>query len=131
MKSSTFNYFAGILGLIDVLIVVAELPRQLVYNLLEDDRVNVQPQHVQQEPVPHLRLLDDYVDALFLHQPKPDIKKIRLRKLVLSLIDMKLGLAYPYSGGEDNKDSVENNQNGQKAQEKEPEPEEYVDLLVH
>ena len=67
MKSSTSNYFAGILGLIDVLIVVAKLPRQLVYNLLEDDRVNVQPQHVQQEPVPHLRLLDDYVDALFLH----------------------------------------------------------------
>ena len=67
MKSSTFNYFAGILGLIDVLIVVAKLPRQLVHNLLEDDRVNVQPQHVQQEPVPHLRLLDDYVDALFLH----------------------------------------------------------------
>ena len=62
--------------------MVAKLPGQLVYNLLEDDRVNVQPQHVQQEPVPHLRLLDDYVDAFFLHQPKPDIEKIRLRKLV-------------------------------------------------
>ena len=74
MKSSTSNYFlwnedlpADVLGLIDVLIVVAKLPGQLVYNLLEDDRVNVQPQHVQQEPVPHLRLLDDYVDAFFLH----------------------------------------------------------------
>ena len=78
MKSSTVNYFAGILGLIEVLIVVAKLPRQLVYNLLEDDRVNVEPEHVEQEPVAHLCLLDDDVDALFLHKPEPDIQKVRL-----------------------------------------------------
>ena len=40
-------------------------------------------------------------------------------------------MTYPYSGGEDNKDSVEDNQDGQKAQKKEPEPEKYVNLLIH
>ena len=40
-------------------------------------------------------------------------------------------ITYPYSGGEDNKDSVEDNQDGQKAQKKEPEPEKYVNLLIH
>ena len=64
---------SGLLGLIDVLVVVAQLPGELVHNLLEDDRVNVEPEHVEQEPVAHLRLLDDYVDALLLHKPEPDI----------------------------------------------------------
>ena len=40
-------------------------------------------------------------------------------------------MTHPYSGGEDNKDSVEDNQDGQKAQKKEPEPEKYVNLLIH
>ena len=39
-------------------------------------------------------------------------------------------MTHPYSGGEDNKDSVEDNQDGQKAQKKEPEPEKYVNLFV-
>ena len=38
---------------------------------------------------------------------------------------------YPYSWGEDNKDSVEDDQDGEKAQKKEPEPEEDVDFLIH
>ena len=38
---------------------------------------------------------------------------------------------YPYSWWEDNKDSVEDDQDGEKAQKKEPEPEEDVDLLIH
>ena len=46
--------------------MVAQLSRQLVHNLFEDDRVNVLAQHVQQEPVTHLGLLDDDVDALLL-----------------------------------------------------------------
>ena len=45
---------------------------------------------------------------------------------------MKLSFAaYPYSWGEDNKDPVEDNQDGEKAQKKEPEPEEDVDFLIH
>ena len=38
---------------------------------------------------------------------------------------------YPYSWGEDNKDSVKDDQDGEKAQKKEPEPEEDVDFLIH
>ena len=48
-------------------------------NLFENHRVNVLPQHVQQEPVPHLCLLDDDVDALLLHQPEPDVEQIGLK----------------------------------------------------
>ena len=38
---------------------------------------------------------------------------------------------YPYSRWEDNEDSVEDDESGEKAQEKEPKPEEDVDLLIH
>jgi len=59
--------------------VVAQLPGQLMNDLLEDDRVNVLAQHVEEEPVAHLGLLDDDIDALLLHQPEPDVEKIRLK----------------------------------------------------
>ncbi len=54
------------LRVVDVLVVVAELSRQLVDNLFEYDRVYVLAEHVEQEPVAHLGLLDDDVDALLL-----------------------------------------------------------------
>jgi hypothetical protein len=66
------------LGLIDVLVVVAELPGELVYDLLEDDRVDVLSEHVEEEPVPHLGLLDDDVDAFLLHQAEPDVQEVGL-----------------------------------------------------
>ena len=59
--------------------MVAQLPGQLMNDLLEDDRVNVLAQHVEEEPVAHLGLLDDDIDALLLHQPEPDVEKIRLK----------------------------------------------------
>ena len=58
--------------------MIAQLSGQLVHHLLEDDRVNVESEHVEQEPVAHLCLLDDNVDALFLYKPEPDIQKVRL-----------------------------------------------------
>ena len=58
--------------------MIAQLPGELVHHLLEDDRVNVESEHVEQEPVAHLCLLDDNVDALFLYKPEPDIQKVRL-----------------------------------------------------
>ena len=58
--------------------MIAQLSGQLVDNLFKDDRVNVLAQHVEQEPVAHLCLLDDNVDALFLYKPEPDIQKVRL-----------------------------------------------------
>ena len=69
------------LGLIDVLVVVAQLPGQLVDDLLEDDGVDVLTQHVEQEPVAHLGLLDDDVDAFLLHQTKPDVQEVGLKWL--------------------------------------------------
>ena len=69
------------LGLIDVLVVVAQLPGQLVDDLLEDDGVDVLTQHVEQEPVAHLGLLDDDVVAFLLHQTKPDVQEVGLKWL--------------------------------------------------
>lgn len=69
----------GGLGFIDVLIVVTELPGELMDHLLEDDGVDVEAEHVEQEPVAHLGLLDDDVDALLLHQAESDVEKISLR----------------------------------------------------
>ena len=68
-----------ILSLVDILIMIAKLSCHLVNNLFENHRVNILPQHVQQEPVPHLCLLDDDVDALLLDQPEPDIEQVRLK----------------------------------------------------
>ncbi len=41
-------------------------------DLLEDHGINVLSKHVEQEPVAHLGLLDDDVNALLLDQPEPD-----------------------------------------------------------
>jgi hypothetical protein len=71
------------LGLIDVLVVVAELPGQLVNDLLEDDRVDVLSEHVEEEPVAHLGLLDDDVDAFLLHQAEPDVQEVGLEHVTI------------------------------------------------
>lgn len=70
-------------GLVDVLVVVAQLPRQLVHHLLEDDGVNVHAEHVEEEPVSHLGLLDDDVNALLLYQPEPYVQQVSLDKIML------------------------------------------------
>ena len=44
--------------------MVAQLPGELLDNLLEDHRVNVEPHHVKEEKVPHLSLLDNDINAL-------------------------------------------------------------------
>ena len=58
--------------------MIPQLSCQLMNNFLENHRVNVLAHHVQQEPVPHLSLLDDDVDALLLHKSEPDVEKIGL-----------------------------------------------------
>ena len=65
---------------VDVFVVVAQLSGQLVHHLLEDDGVDVLAKHVQQEPVAHLGLLDDDVDALLLDKPEPDVQQVSLVK---------------------------------------------------
>ena len=85
------------LGLIDVLVVVAELPGELVYDLLEDDRVDVLAEHVEEEPVPHLGLLDDDVDAFLLHQAEPDVQEVGLEhvRTYRSTSEVKYGVRSP------------------------------------
>ena len=61
------HFFEGSwLRVVDVFIVIAQLPGQFVHYFLENYRVNVLAEHVEQEPVAHLGLLDDDVDALLL-----------------------------------------------------------------
>ena len=62
--------------------MVAEPPGQLVHHLLEDDGVYVEPEHVEEEPVPHLGLLDDDVDALLLDEAAADVEQIGLNSRV-------------------------------------------------
>ena len=62
--------------------MVAQLPGQFVHHLLEDDGVDVEPEHVEEEPVPHLGLLDDDVDALLLDQAEADVEQIGLHSSV-------------------------------------------------
>ena len=68
--------------------MVAQLSRQLVYNLFEDDRVNVLAQHVEQEPVTHLGLLDDDVDTLLLDQSEPDVEDVSLKGRGVRLVQL-------------------------------------------
>ena len=59
------------LGVTHVLAPEAELLGQLVHHVLEDDRVHVLAEQVEEEPVAHHGLLDDDVQALGLDPPKP------------------------------------------------------------
>ena len=72
--------------------MVAQLSRQLVHNLFEDDRVNVLAQHVQQEPVTHLGLLDDDVDTFFLDKSEPDVEDVSLQGRSVRLVQIYLGV---------------------------------------
>ena len=67
----------GLLCVVEVLSKVAELSGQLVHNLLEDHRVNVLAQHVEEEPVADEGLLDDGVDDLPSYQPEADVEEVR------------------------------------------------------
>jgi len=83
-------------------------------NLLENHRVYVLAHHVQQKPVSHFGFLDDDVNALLLDEPEPDVEQVG-----------------SYSGGEDNEYPVDDNKEGQKAKEEEPEPDEDVNFLIN
>ena len=82
-------------------------------DLLEDHGVHVLPEHVQQEPVAHLGLLDYYVDALLLDEPEADVEEVG-----------------PHPRGDDDDEAVEDHHSGQHCQQQEVEPQEDVDLLI-
>jgi hypothetical protein len=64
------------LGIGEVFALMAQPPGQLVHHLLEDDAVHVLAQHVEEEPVAHLALLDEGVDHLPLDEPEPDVEQV-------------------------------------------------------
>ena len=68
--------------------MVAKLPGELVDDLLEDDGVDVLAEHVEQEPVAHLGLLDDDVDTLLLDQSEPDVEDVSLQGRGVRLVQL-------------------------------------------
>ena len=70
-------------------------------------------QHVEEEPVSDVTLLNDGVDHFSPDQPEPDIEEVRA-----------------HLGADDDDDSVDDDQEAENGEGDEPEPEEYVDLLV-
>ena len=70
-------------------------------------------QHVEEEPVSHVALLDNGVDDLPPYEPEPDVEEVR-----------------PHLGADDDDDSVEDDEDAEHGQQDEPEPQEDVHLLV-
>ena len=79
----------------------------------ENHGVNILSQHVEQEPVADLRLLDYDVNALFPDQSEPDVQKVGTD-----------------SGWKNNDQPVEHYKGGQDSKDEEPEPNKNVDLFV-
>ena len=96
-----------------ILRLVSQPPGQLMDDLLEDHRVDVLAKHVEQEPVTHLGLLDDDIDALLLDEPEP--------------YEQEVG-AHPRR--DDDHQPVQHNQGSEEREHKEVEPQEDVDLLI-
>ena len=76
------------LGLVDILVVIAKLPGQFMDNFFENYRVDVLTQHIQEEPVAHLSFLDDNIDTFFLDQTESYVEDVCLgRKVWFTLRD--------------------------------------------
>ena len=76
-----------VLGLVDIFVMISKLPRKFVNDFFEDDRVDVLSKHVEEEPVAHLGLLDDDVNALLFNESEPNVQKVCLaRRITIRLI---------------------------------------------
>lgn len=102
-----------VLSVHEVFAGVAELLAELVHHLLEDDRVHVLTEHVEQEPVAHLRLAHDRVDHFAVDEPEADVEQVG---------------AHPRA--QDDDEPVEEHERREEAEDEEPEPQEDVDLFV-
>ena len=65
-----------ILGVGEVFAEVAQLARQFVHHLLEYHGVDVLAEHVEEEPVADVGLLDDGVDDLPAYEPETDVEEV-------------------------------------------------------
>ena len=64
-----------LLGVAHVFAPEAELLGELVDHVLEDDRIHVLAEQIEEEPVADHRLLYDHVEALSFDPPKPAPRK--------------------------------------------------------
>ena len=101
-------------GVVDVFVVVSELPSQLLHNLLEDHSVDVQSHHVEKEKVSHFGLFNDDVDTLSLDESEAKVEQVGS--------DL---------GGQHDEDPVQYHQRSQAAEDQEPKPKEDVDFLIN
>lgn len=118
VKRGTDRYRSGLLYLPlepgDVVEVVpGQLVGQLLHHVPENDRVDVLPQHVEQEPVSHFAPPDDQVDRVLPDQTVAHPEQV-----------------HPHPRREYYYYPVDDGHESQHAEYYEPEPEEYVDLLV-
>ena len=71
-----FSLLGFIPGKIWVLALMSQSPRQFMHHFLENNTVNILSEHVKEEPVTHLALLDYGVDDLTLDQPETDVEEV-------------------------------------------------------
>lgn len=96
-----------------VLVVVVQLVGELVHDVAEDHRVEVLAEDVQQVPVAHLAAAHDGVHVVAAHEAEAHAHHV-----------------HAHARREDDDDAVQQREEGQRAEDHEPEPEEHVDLLV-
>ena len=84
-----------------------------MHHVFEDDLVNVLAEQVHEEPVTHLRLLHDDFDAFGPDASVADFHQVGSNRS---------GKAY--------KDTVDNNEECECAEDEHPEPQEDVNLLI-
>ena len=93
--------------------MVAQPSGQFVHDLLEYNTVHVLAQHVKEEPVAHLALLDDGVDDLSLDEPESNVEEVG---------------AHPRT--DDYHETIDDNERRKYTQDEKPKPQEDVDLFV-
>lgn len=94
-------------------VTVTQLICKVLHDVSEDHRVQVFSQHVQEIPVAHLALPDDGVYRIPSDEAEPHAHDVN-----------------PHPGRQDDDDAVNDGEEGQDAEDDEPEPKEDVDLLV-
>ena len=64
------------LGVRKILAQVSQLPCQLMHDFFEYHWVHILTQHIEEEPVTHVGLLDDGVDDFPPDESKPDVEQV-------------------------------------------------------
>ncbi len=84
-----------------------------MHHVLEDDRVDVLAQQVEQEPIAHDRLLDDDLHALGFYPPIANLKKVGTK-----------------TAKQADEHSIDDHEEREPGQHEHPKPQENVNLFV-